>query len=216
MCHQNPANSSNEESVTEGSSVAFKRAKEEIRSDLPHLELPVNDHPLRPFIDLPMEDIISLIADRCRRNLAWFPSIDADDAVQDSLLQILKYSFIKNYDPNKGAIWAYVYKTTDRACWHQVRVWRRHLRERSSLDIAEQLLATRSPEDEAVLREILDDIKLARNHLSQREREALPDILETTHGSRYANENGEPPNYSATCRCRKKLRHLLARHGQSP
>lgn len=174
--------------------------------------LPIHDHPLRPLTDLPLESIIARLAARCRRNLSRFPGIDAEDATQETLVQIFKYSFLKNYDPRKGDIWGYLYGVADRVCYRSIRDWKRHLQACSSCEIAGRILSARTPEEAAGLREILQDIRSVSEALSPGEQAALPDILDRTHGSRYHRDRTHRPNYAATCRCRRKLRMLLARH----
>jgi len=83
----------------------------------------------------------------------------------------------------------------------------------SALELACEIVHSQTPYEEAILNEIMDDIKQARCKLSPKEQQALPRVLDRASGSKWSSdEGGTPPDYASQSRCRAKLRTLLPQH----
>lgn len=171
--------------------------------------IPDMRYPFAPHLNIEWEIINQHILRRCQRKLATFPSIDSIEGHQSALIQIRRRRFIKNYDPQKGNLWAYINRTVDFVCLGLIRDWKRHMQRCSPIELAGLITHSHSPVEEAMYRELLDDIRQIEHKLSPKELEALPHVLERASGSRCVNKSQVSSDYASESRCRAKLRKLI-------
>ncbi len=175
---------------------------------------PTGPRAVWPYLDLPIEEVMERVSRRCEQRLARYPGLDPADATQEVMVRILRRDFASRFNPLLGDMLGFILGTADNTCRRMAQRWRRREASRSPIEIAGKIARARSPQDGAIYREILGDVRAARVRLSASEQASLQGVLDRASGSR-GREPGERQNYSAACRCRARLRVLLIRHDPS-